>query len=230
MTDSKFRVHRRRFVRASRTVLDTCGHSYCLAQAAFPAYVHTNPLVSFLFWSRVRQATQFVAKHAPYQRSLDFGCGGGVLLPILANYSQEVVAHDTDFSGLRAMEKLMPLSSNVTTTESTTDLRHNFPKSFDLIVALDVLEHVDNPKKTVHCLSQLLQPGGRLLVSGPTENFAYRIGRKIAGREFSGDYHVHSIYRVRTEMAHFFHTQTVATLFYPVPLFKLYGGILRDRS
>jgi hypothetical protein len=33
----------------------------------------------------------------------------------------------------------------------------------------------------------MLKPGGRLLVSLPTENALYRLGRRIAG--FSGHYH-----------------------------------------
>ena len=44
-----------------------------------------------------------------------------------------------------------------------------------------------------------LRAGGVLIVSGPTENRAYALGRWLAG--FSGDYHVRSIFDVEDDVA-----------------------------
>ena len=50
----------------------------------------------------------------------------------------------------------------------------------------------------VAALRRKLRIGGALIVSGPTESWAYRCGRWIAG--FSGDYHVRSVFEVESEI------------------------------
>jgi SAM-dependent methyltransferase len=59
---------------------------------------------------------------------------------------------------------------------------------FDLIVALDVLEHVKDLESVLASLLRLLASGGRLVVSGPTENIFYRIGRRLSGPEYTEPY------------------------------------------
>ena len=56
--------------------------------------------------------------------------------------------------------------------------------SFDIIYALDVLEHINDLEPYVTLFSKLLVPGGTVIISGPTENIFYKIGRKIAGKRF----------------------------------------------
>ena len=60
---------------------------------------------------------------------------------------------------------------------------------FGTIIALDVLEHVPAYAETIASLLGLLQPQGALIVSLPTESTLYRVGCRLAGREFTGDYH-----------------------------------------
>jgi 2-polyprenyl-3-methyl-5-hydroxy-6-metoxy-1,4-benzoquinol methylase len=97
----------------------------------------------------------------------------------------------------------------------------------DLIVALDVLEHVDNLQETVANFVRMLTRRGQLIVSGPTENYLYKLGRRIAGPEYSGDYHVRNIYDIRDMLARHFDVETFGTLFPLFPLFKLYRCIPR---
>ena len=61
--------------------------------------------------------------------------------------------------------------------------------------------------------------GGQLLVSGPTENFLYRIGRTIAG--FSGEQHVTNIYAIENVLAERLERVAVKTSPFGVPLFRL---------
>jgi methyltransferase family protein len=96
------------------------------------------------------------------------------------------------------------------------------PRSFQLINALDVLEHVDDLSRTLFDLLNLLQPGGRLVVSGPTENILYQIGRKLAGREYSGDYHERGVGVIKQELARLAQVQQIATLYWPIPLFEVF--------
>ena len=70
-------------------------------------------------------------------------------------------------------------------------------QSLDLIIAANVLEHVPSLENTIQLFQKKLKNEGSLIVSGPTENFIYKTGRKIlqitGNKKFSGDYHVTDI-------------------------------------
>lgn len=161
-----------------------------LDEAAFPAYSHPNPLINWLFWKRLEDVIKVVAQNAPYEKVLDFGCGSGVLLPFLAEQSRNVVGMDIELSPYEMMKKYISFPANIQVMDGNqTSLQDLPPGSMDLIIALDVLEHVPDLSDTLDQLIRLLKPGKKLIVSVPTENVLYQIGRKIAGREFSGAYH-----------------------------------------
>ncbi|MFH0980131.1 MAG: methyltransferase domain-containing protein [Planctomycetota bacterium] len=224
MNRAAFAAYKKRFVDASRVILAQ-EQSPVLAEAAFPAYADPNPLISFLFWHRIRTATKFLERRQPPAAVLDFGCGGGVMLPFLGRVAGRVVATDIDLSPLDKMRALLPLPDTIEIVDlKKRGLESLEPKSFDAVLALDVLEHVVDLPGTVSGLCGLLKSGGVLLVSGPTENFFYRIGRKIGGENYTGDYHVRNVYDIRRVLAQYATVRTVATLFYPVPLFKVYCG------
>jgi trans-aconitate methyltransferase len=90
--------------------------------------------------------------------------------------------------------------------------------------ALDVLEHVDDLPQTLSQLMNLLEPNGQLLVSGPTENILYRIGRKLAGPEYSGAYHERGIGEIKEELKKIARIEHIATLYRPIPLFEVFAA------
>lgn len=185
-------------------------------------------MISFLFWHRIRKVMTCLENDKPYSAVMDFGCGSGVMLPFLSNISSEVVAVDPELSPIKKMEAHVRFPANVLIDDLRQKTLNDYAaSSFDAVIALDVLEHVDDLTNILSDLCKLLKPGGKIIISGPTENLAYKIGREIAGEEYSGHYHVRNIYDIREEMASFFKVKTLATLFYPVPLFKIYSGIIR---
>ena len=62
------------------------------------------------------------------------------------------------------------------------------------------------------------------MISGPTENIFYQIGRKLAGPEYSGDYHERGIAEIKHELTHLAHVEHIATLYWPVPLFEIFAA------
>jgi hypothetical protein len=66
-------------------------------------------------------------------------------------------------------------------------------------------------------MRRLLRPDGKLLVCGPTENWIYKLGRRIVG--FSGEYHHRSIADIERAMERRFVVRTVKRMFYPFTLF-----------
>jgi 2-polyprenyl-3-methyl-5-hydroxy-6-metoxy-1,4-benzoquinol methylase len=224
MKSTEFAAYKSRYRSAIRQVLSESEPGR-LDEAAFPAYSHPNPLINWLFWQRLRTAMHYIEKTAPYDRVLDFGCGSGVMLPFLAQHSKQVTAIDIDLLPLEKVKKHIPLSSNVEVCDAKQVTISELPqKSFDLINALDVLEHVDDLPRTLSELLGLLKPGGQLVVSGPTENILYQMGRKIAGPEYSGAYHERGIAEIKRELSRVARLEQIATLYWPLALFEIFAA------
>jgi len=225
MNSSEFRAYKTRYRSAIRKVLSEAEHGR-LDEAGFPAYSNPNPWINWLFWQRLRKAMNYIEKNAPHEKILDFGCGSGVMLPFLARQSKQVTAFDIDLLPLERVSKHIPLPANVEVLDaSQTPVSQLEPKSFDLINALDVLEHVDDLPRTFSELIRLLKPGGQIVVSGPTENTFYQIGRKLAGPEYSGEYHERGIAEIERELSRLARIEHIATLYRPVPLFEIFAAI-----
>ena len=222
MKPAEFQAYKDRYRSAIGSVLRDSERGR-LDEAGFPAYSHRNPLINWLFWQRLHTAMQYIENHGPYENILDFGCGSGVMLSFLSQHSQHVTAVDIDLVPLERVKKYIPLAENVLDLDAKhTPISQLTPKSFDLINALDVLEHVADLPRTLTELLNLLKPGGQLVVSGPTENILYQIGRKLAGPEYSGDYHERGIGEIKHELDRLARVRQIATLYWPIPLFEVF--------
>jgi 2-polyprenyl-3-methyl-5-hydroxy-6-metoxy-1,4-benzoquinol methylase len=225
MNSTDFKTYKRDMRVAIRAVLSDT-ESGRLDEAAFPAYSHPNPLINWLFWKRLHKTMAYIERHAPYERALDFGCGSGVLLPFLSEQSTTVIAADLDLHPLESMRAHVSFPTNITTLDlSQSSLETLEKSSYDLITALDVLEHVEDLGSTLDTLLSLLKPGGKLVISGPTENVFYKIGRAVAGKEYSGDYHERGIAEIRTALAERATIGDIGVIFPVVNLFDLFVGM-----
>lgn len=194
-----------------------------LDEVGFPAYSHANPLIKWLFWKRLHIVIDHVQRGAPHGRALDFGCGSGVMLPFLSSVCAEVVAADVNLLPLQRMKSHFPLAANVAEWDTAgPEIAEAAAASFDLIIALDVLEHVKDLSWTLSQLLRLLRPDGELIVSGPTENALYRFGRRLAGPEYSGEYHERGVAEIRHVLGQRARVTPLSTLYWPVPLFEIF--------
>ena len=225
MNSAGFNAYKVRYRTAIQQVLSESEPGR-LDENGFPAYSHSNPLINWLFWNRLHTVINYVERNAPYECVLDFGCGSGVMLPFLAEVSRQVIASDIDLLPLKHMQHHIPLAANVTVHDASKDPQPDVPAaSIDLIIALDVLEHVRDLSPTLSRLLGLLKHGGQLIISGPTENVLYRFGRRLAGPEYSGDYHERSVGEIRQALARQVNISHIATLYWPVPLFEIFAAI-----
>lgn len=224
MRSSEFNTYKSRYRSAIQQVLANAEKGR-LDEAAFPAYSHRNPVINWLFWQRLRKVMDHIQSAAPYANILDFGCGSGVMLPYLSSISKHVTAMDVDLLPIQSVQKYIPLPQNVDVKDATQIAVSDLPaNSFDLIIALDVLEHVHDLPQTLRELLALLKPGGGLIVSGPTENILYRLGRKVAGPEYSGAYHERGIAEIKNELLKTTTLEHIATLYWPIPLFEIFSA------
>jgi 2-polyprenyl-3-methyl-5-hydroxy-6-metoxy-1,4-benzoquinol methylase len=95
---------------------------------------------------------------------LDIGSGRGWFSLYAAEQGADVTAVDLSEKNL---QKIREINSRVNTVYADA---LNLPLeegSFDLIVALEVLEHITDPKNAVDNWKRLLKPNGRLLITVP---------------------------------------------------------------
>jgi len=154
-------------------------------EMAIPSLLHWNPLIRWLMWRRYELISHLSA-FSKDMIVLEFGCGTGVFLPELAVNCNKVYAIDLfpEYAKLLCKE----LNLIVSFKENISQI-HN--SSLDIIIAADVLEHLNNNEliEYLKLFSKKLKSNGRLLISGPTENIFYKIGRGLAGFGDKGDYH-----------------------------------------
>lgn len=226
MNSKQFEAYKTRYRSAIRQVLNEVERGR-LDEAGFPAYSHQNPLINWLFWQRLRIVMNYLEQQGPCERILDFGCGSGVMLPFLSQISKHVTAYDIDLLPLERVGRYIPLADNIEVNDANRTNNGSLQSSaFDIVVALDVLEHIKDLTTTLDFFRSLLKPGGQLIVSGPTENFLYQIGRRLAGPEYSGDYHERGIAEIQHMLANYAQVRHISTLYWPVPLFKVFAAIV----
>ena len=187
-------------------------------EQALPSYTNPNFLMRYLFWQRIRVVMEHLNKKERFGTSLDFGCGLGTMIPFLLEKSDVVMAVDL------AIEHLMLVAQEqgwerVTFAKELTPLMEEYENKVDVIVALDVLEHVADLDATIRSFKKLLAAGGEIVVCGPTENFFYRIGRKLAG--YSGEYHNRNVYDILDAFRKEFEVEVIGRLFPVIPFFLI---------
>lgn len=189
LNDANFSVYKQVFTEGVRAVLQVSPER-SLDEAAFPAYAHPNKFIHSFYWTRLRAVMQAIDDFGPLDAALDFGCGSGVMLPFLAHRASTVIGADLNLEPSQKIQEFIRFPDNIrflnTAKGGLDDLKRG---SFSLVTAMNVFEHMANPRDLIDLLFNLLHPGGYLVVSLPKENKVYQLARKLAGREFTGDYH-----------------------------------------
>ena len=182
-----------------------------IEETCVPSYLHRNLLASGVAWWRLFAAESLYLRFAPKGKVLDFGAATGELghlLPVDAEY--EFVEVDTNMA--RTLEADRPAAIR-------RSLEHLEPGQYAAVFALDSLEHNEDVASIAQRLIASLRNDGVLIVSGPTENFLYQAGRRIA--RFDGHYHkttIHNIERILARSASLRHRHFVP---FGIPLFSI---------
>jgi 2-polyprenyl-6-hydroxyphenyl methylase/3-demethylubiquinone-9 3-methyltransferase len=92
-------------------------------------------------------------------RVLDLGCGGGFLSNYLAGRGHSVTGVDTTAENLAVARASDPSRSAVYELADACALPYA-PSSFDVVCAMDLLEHVEEPGRVIAEASRVLVPGG----------------------------------------------------------------------
>lgn len=158
-------------------------------EMAIPSYRHRNPVMRWMAWRRVEMVAdrleRLLTKGAKDRAVVDFGCGTGVLLDQARQGARRVVGVDLVLDSARMLAKEWGLDVELMTADEARNALA--PNTIDIIVAAEVLEHVEPLDDALDMFKTWLKKDGTLLVSLPTENRLYRLGRRLA--RFHGHYH-----------------------------------------
>jgi 2-polyprenyl-6-hydroxyphenyl methylase/3-demethylubiquinone-9 3-methyltransferase len=108
------------------------------------------------------------------RRALDVGCGAGLLAEPLARLGADVTGIDA------AAENIMAAQAHAQAMGLTIDYHAGevgeiAPSGFDLVCAMEVIEHVADKAGFIASLAQALTPEGLLIVSTPNRTARSRL-------------------------------------------------------
>jgi len=113
----------------------------------------------------------------PARTVLDLGCGTGLMVEALTEKGHRVVGMDMRPEGLYATRRALPQAELVQADAMHLPLRDD---SFDAVILLDVLEHIDDIALLAN-LYEVLKPKGILLVTVPAMPWLWSYRDRAAG-------------------------------------------------
>jgi SAM-dependent methyltransferase len=119
------------------------------------------------WWWRAREAVVLgelgrIKPNGGWRRALDVGCGDGLFFDRLSDFAAHVEGVEPDatlISPERAAEPAIHVRP--------FDASFRVDERYDLILFLDVLEHMDDPAAAVAHAADLVEPGGVVLATVP---------------------------------------------------------------
>ncbi|WP_022975289.1 bifunctional 2-polyprenyl-6-hydroxyphenol methylase/3-demethylubiquinol 3-O-methyltransferase UbiG [Nevskia ramosa] len=120
----------------------------------------------------IQQRTGGASASIKGKRTLDVGCGGGILTEALAIAGADALGIDLatasiEVARLHAEEAGLKVGYEVVSAEA---LAGQQPESFDLVCCLEMLEHVPDPAETIEAIARLVKPGGDVVFSTINRN------------------------------------------------------------
>lgn len=116
----------------------------------------------------------FIDERSPVAEKtlIDVGCGGGILAESLAQRGAQVTGIDMgeaplSVARLHALESGVELRYEQTTAEEKAA---QMPGAFDVVICMEMLEHVPDPASVVQACAQLAKPGGDVYFSTINRN------------------------------------------------------------
>ncbi len=110
------------------------------------------------------------AKCPEHCKVLDIGCGAGMLTNRLAERKHQVTGVDLSPDSLK-VARMQDLTKSVKYIQANAEALPFDDASFDVVTALDLLEHVHHPQTVIREAARVLKPGGLFFFHTFNRNF-----------------------------------------------------------
>lgn len=149
-----------------------------------------------------------------HRKVLDWGCGHGQLSRLLLDRGLDVTSYDYSGGADGVEQKPLELYPGITATVSSDSRALPFPDdTFDAVLSMGVLEHVEDPEASLDEIRRVLVPGGMF--------YCYKLPNRSSYLEF-----------IARRSGMFFHGQAEFDTLYTVPeaveLFRRHGFDVLD--
>ena len=121
---------------------------------------------------RIKYIRNIIAGHSKKNNLeiLDLGCGGGLVCEPLSRLGANVTGVDFVLSNIK-VAKLHAKKSNLNIKYLHQDLNNlKIKKKYDLILMLEILEHIDNWEKLIKKVKKNLKSNGKIIISTINRN------------------------------------------------------------
>ncbi len=139
------------------------------------AYLNT-PILSFL------------SKIKPEAKILDLGCGNGSLTNAIARQGYRVVGMEESSSGVALAKKNFPQCNFLQGSIYEPPLLEN---DFDVVISVEVIEHLFYPRELTKLAGKCLKPGGHLIITTPYHGYWKNLVLALSGKM---DAHFHVLW------------------------------------
>lgn len=100
------------------------------------------------------------------KKVLEIGCSIGSAAALLSERGFDVTASDISTYAIKKARKILP-HINFIVLDVDQKPRQSLQKKFDLIYGFEVIEHLDNPKKSLQNMRMMLKRNGVIICSTP---------------------------------------------------------------
>jgi len=127
----------------------------------------------------VHEYLQQVAGDRKRLRVFDLGCGNGSVSAELARMGHDVVGVDGSVDGIMLAKRAYP-QLRLEHRSVYDDLAATYG-TFDVVMTLEVIEHLYSPEAFIARAVELVKPGGHLILSTPYHGYLKNIAIAVAG-------------------------------------------------
>jgi len=139
-----------------------------------------------MYFGRIKNIITTIAGfNRDFSRVLDIGGGLGLFsMNFKLNFptSKVIILDKSKHEGIKEILTKFPTLKITDYVQEDIQNKTSFEKSsLDLIFALDILEHVENPSIAIDEILRILKEDGLLFISVPTESVLLKLVRRLIG-------------------------------------------------
>jgi len=124
--------------------------------------------------------TELAALDTQNKRCFDLGCGNGSVGAELAALGWDITGVDPSVEGIKEAQQHHP-DLKLFTGSAYDDLAGEYGR-FQVVISLEVVEHVFSPRDYAATLFDLVEPGGTAIVSTPYHGYAKNLALAVTGK------------------------------------------------